>query len=97
MMLSKLSAPNLKNYYPFSRTVELVVGLANTIYLLHAENIALNSNMLNCINIFDDLVKATGLSRPNEYKSILYALAAHLTFNRESFSFIEAEKMIAQQ
>ena len=75
------------------KDVDLLCDLAKTLYLINSENIDPSATILNCLNTVFDLVRATGLSVPIQYKRVLYALADHLTFNREFSNFLFQENI----
>jgi hypothetical protein len=79
--------------YNVPKNIELVVDVAETLYLLESEDIDLTATILNCLNTLDDLIKAIKLTVPEHYKNILYKLADHLTFNQEYSSFFSKQNI----
>jgi len=67
--------------------IDLVCDAAQMLYLLNHAEIDNEATIINCLNIMFDLVRATTLPMPPEYKQLLYALADHLTFERELTPF----------
>ena len=72
---------------------ELICDIAKSLHIIESENKDDSSIILNCINIFTDLVPATGISMPAMYKDILNRFAGHLTFNREFGDFLRQENI----
>jgi hypothetical protein len=61
------------------RGVETICDVAQTLYLVNSQDEDPDGVVLDCLLIFDDLVRATGLSMPERYQGILTELAARLT------------------
>lgn len=61
------------------RDVETVCDLAQTLYLVNSQDADPDGVVLDCLLIFDDLVRATQISMPERYQGILTELAARLT------------------
>ena len=61
------------------RAVETICDVAQTLYLVNSQDADPDGVVLDCLLIFDDLVRATGLSMPERYHGILTELAARLT------------------
>ncbi|MDX2240943.1 MAG: hypothetical protein NW224_09690 [Leptolyngbyaceae cyanobacterium bins.302] len=72
---------------PAPQEVDLVVDLAESLYLISNEDIDTTSTILDCLNTLIDLVKAAQIPIPEHYKNSLYAFADHLTFEQEFSSF----------
>ncbi|MBE9114757.1 hypothetical protein IQ249_02490 [Lusitaniella coriacea LEGE 07157] len=87
------SEPSLMEYLSVPKDVELVVDIAQTLYLINSEDIDLDSTILDFLNIFVDLIQPFDSSMPKSYKTQLSALAAHLTFEREFASFLLQENI----
>jgi hypothetical protein len=68
--------------------VSLVCDIAETLHLISYKDIDDSATILNCLNTVFDLVKATSVPLPNDYKRVLYSLADHLTFEQEFASFL---------
>lgn len=73
--------------------IELIVDIAETLYLISSEEIDLNNTILNTINLLDDIIIALEIHRPQFYKNNLYKFADHLTFNRSITPFLETEQI----
>src|SRR5215831_5942100 len=61
------------------RDVETMCDVAQTLYLVNSQDADADGVVLDCLLIFDDLVRATKLSMPERYQGILTELAARLT------------------
>lgn len=71
--------------------IDAICDIAETLYLLDAEDIDESGIMLNCLNALLNLVKATLTPMPTEYKRVLYAFADHLNIEEEFASFLAEE------
>ncbi|MFM9263953.1 hypothetical protein [Tychonema sp. BBK16] len=71
--------------------IDAICDIAETLYLLDAEDIDESDTIVNCLNTLFDLVKAILMPMPTEYKRVLYAFADHLTFEQEFASFLNEE------
>ena len=61
------------------RDVETMCDVAQTLYLVNSQDEDPDGVVLDCLLIFDDLVRATQISMPERYQGILTELAARLT------------------
>lgn len=61
------------------RAVETICDVAQTLYLVNSQDSDPDGVVLDCLLIFDDLVRASGLSMPERYQGVLTELAARLT------------------
>ncbi len=61
------------------RSVETICDVAQTLYLVNSQDADPDGVVLDCLLIFDDLVRATQLSMPERFQGILTELAARLT------------------
>jgi hypothetical protein len=61
------------------RDVETMCDVAQTLYLVNSQDNDPDGVVLDCLLIFDDLVRASQLSMPERYQGILTELAARLT------------------
>ena len=61
------------------RDVETMCDVAQALYLVNSQNEDPDGVVLDCLLIFDDLVRATNISMPERYQGILTELAARLT------------------
>ena len=61
------------------RDVETMCDVAQTLYLINSQDEDPDGVVLDCLLIFDDLVRATNISMPERYQGILTELAARLT------------------
>ena len=71
--------------------IDAICDIAETLYLLDAEDIDESGIMLNCLNALLNLVKVTLTPMPTEYKRVLYALADYLNIDEEFASFLAEE------
>jgi hypothetical protein len=69
--LSALGAP--------PQEMETFCDVAQTLHLVNAQNEDPEGIILECLLIFDDLVRATRLHMPDRYQGLLTELAARLT------------------
>ena len=79
----------------FAEDVDLECYVAESLYLINSQDTDSSATIVNFLNTLFDLVKATQLPMPAEYKRVLYAFADHLTFNRE-FSTFFAQQSISR-
>lgn len=84
----EISEPSLLQSISIPKDVELVVDIAETLYLISSEKIDPEATIINCLNIFVDLIKPLNISMPSLYKNKLNDLASHLTFEREFSDFL---------
>jgi hypothetical protein len=61
------------------RDVETMCDVAQALYLVNSQDDDTDGVVLDCLLIFDDLVRATQISMPERYQGILTELAARLT------------------
>ena len=61
------------------RDVETICDVAQTLYIVNSQDEDPEGVVLDCLLIFDDLVRASQLSMPERYQGILTELAARLT------------------
>ena len=61
------------------RDVETMCDVAQTLYLVNSQDQDPDGVVLDCLLIFDDLVRATQISMPERFQGILTELAARLT------------------
>jgi hypothetical protein len=58
--------------------LDLLCDVAQTMYLVNSENVDPERTILDCLEVLDDLVRATRLSMPPTYKDALSHLMEHL-------------------
>lgn len=87
------SVPNVNQSISPLHKVDLICDVAEALYLITAEDIDTSATIINFLNILFDLVRATKLSMPANYKNILYSFADHLTFSQEFKRFLEEKKI----
>ena len=61
------------------RDVETMCDVAQALYLVNSQDEDTDGVVLDCLLIFDDLVRATQISMPERFQAILTELAARLT------------------
>ena len=61
------------------RDVETMCDVAQALYLVNSQDEDTDGVVLDCLLIFDDLVRATQISMPERFQGILTELAARLT------------------
>ena len=61
------------------RDVETICDVAQALYLVNSRDEDPDGVVLDCLLIFDDLVRASQISMPERYQGILTELAARLT------------------
>ena len=64
---------------PPPQELETFCDVAEALYRVNSQNTDADGVVLDCLLIFDDLVRATKLHMPNRYQGILTELAARLT------------------
>jgi len=64
---------------PPPEEMETFCDLAETLYRVNSQNADPDGVILDCLLVFDDLVRATRLHMPDRYQGILTELAARLT------------------
>lgn len=71
--------PSMSHLGPAPSEVESVCDVAESLYLVNSQNSDPHGTLLDCLLIFDDLVRATRLQMPERYQGMLTELAARLT------------------
>jgi len=84
----ELGDANIKRLGPPVQNVYLVCDIVEALNLIKNEPLDTSAVILNCLNTMFDLVQASGIRMPSEYRQILYEFADHLTFEREYESYI---------
>lgn len=90
LQLCDIDVSELKNS---PTKIDAICDIAETLYLLDAEDFDESATILNCLNPLLDLVKATLIPMPTEYKRILYHFADHLNIEEEFASFLDKENI----
>jgi hypothetical protein len=73
--LAKLAPPPME--------VETFCDIAEALHLINAQDVDPDSVVLDCLLIFDDLVRATKLHMPDRYQGLLTELTARLTEGKQ--------------
>jgi hypothetical protein len=69
----------------------LVYDIANVLYLVSNESRDESASIVNFLNVLFDMLKSVSVSIPSRYKTVLYQVADHLTFDKDFGDFLEAE------
>jgi hypothetical protein len=70
---------SLSRMGPAPQEIETFCDLAEALYRVNSQNTDPDGVILDCLLVFDDLVRATKLHMPDRYQGILTELAARLT------------------
>jgi len=70
---------HLSQLGPAPEELETFCDVAEALYRINSQNADPDGVILDCLLIFDDLVRATRLHMPDRYQGILTELAARLT------------------
>ena len=79
---------NIKGLFPPPLELDLICDVAEILYIINNEDRDESATIVNGLNTIFDLLKATQMNLPSEYKEILYRFADHLTFNREFAAYL---------
>jgi hypothetical protein len=71
--------PSLAKLGPPPQQIETFCDVAEALHLVNSQNEDLDGVILDCLLIFDDLVRATHVHMPDRYQGLLTELAARLT------------------
>ena len=71
--------------------VEILCDVGESLYLVNSQTTDEDGVLLDCIACLDDLVRATQISVPADYMTVLNALSARLLENPEFGSFLEEQ------
>ncbi len=71
--------PELSKLGPAPQEMETFCDIAQTLHLVNSQDADPEGVILECLLIFDDLVRATHLHMPDRYQGLLTELAARLT------------------
>jgi hypothetical protein len=71
--------PSLARLGPAPEQIETFCDVAEALYRVNSQNADPDGVILDCLLVFDDLVRATKLHMPDRYQGILTELAARLT------------------
>ncbi len=70
---------SLASLAPAPEQLETFCDVAEALFLVNCQNADPDGVVLDCLLVFDDLVRATKLHMPDRYQGILTELAARLT------------------
>jgi hypothetical protein len=71
--------PSMAKLGPPPETIETFCDIAEALYRVNSQQADPDGVILDCLLVFDDLVRATKLHMPDRYQGILTELAARLT------------------
>jgi hypothetical protein len=71
--------PDLAKLGPAPQEIETFCDVAEALHLINSQNADPDGVILDCLLVFDDLVRATKLHMPDRYQGLLTELAARLT------------------
>ena len=71
--------PSFAKLGPPPTEIESFCDVAETLHLVNSQDVDPDGVVLDCLLIFDDLVRATRLHMPDRYQGLLTELAARLT------------------
>jgi hypothetical protein len=71
--------PGMATLGPPPEQVETFCDVAEALFLVNSQNADPDGVVLDCLLVFDDLVRATKLHMPDRYQGLLTELAARLT------------------
>lgn len=83
--------PDMKSFGSCPEEVAAIYNISEMLQLIETANIDETATIVDCLNVFDDLLEAVKQPLPPDYKRILYAFADHLTFHREFGTFLEEQ------
>lgn len=79
---------HMKRFGPPPDEIAAIYDISEMLQLIQTEDIDETATIVDCLNVFDDLLKAIKQPLPPDYKRMLYAVADHLTFHREFGTFL---------
>jgi hypothetical protein len=68
--------------------LEILCDVAQALYIANAENEDRDGVLLECIALFDDLIRATEINVPAQYMAVLSAVSERLASNHEFASML---------
>jgi len=71
--------PNLSQLGPAPQEIETFCDVAQALHLVNSQDADPEGVILECLLVFDDLVRATQLHMPDRYQGLLTELTARLT------------------
>jgi hypothetical protein len=71
--------PDLAKLGPAPQEIETFCDVAEALHLINSQNADPDGVILDCLLVFDDLVRATKLHMPDRYQGLLTELTARLT------------------
>lgn len=80
----------LSKNFDLEKEIALSCKLPVVLNIVKEKEIDKNASVLNCINIFDDLLKTLKLEFPVRYKKSLYKMADYLTFRKDVTEFFNS-------
>lgn len=89
----EMSDCKMKELGPAPREINIVYDIPYMLHLIKKSKTDEACNILNCLNIFFDLLSAVNIPIRPEYKRVLYPLADHLTFDKNISKFIKNNRV----
>ena len=83
----RLAEAELGYLEPNFEKVTMICDIAFILYMVYCQDFDDSATIVHSLNLIFDLVKATRLTMPEQYKKALYKFAGHLTFDKEYASF----------
>lgn len=68
--------------------IEILCDVAQALYIANSENEDKDGVLLECIALFDDLIRATRINVPAQYMAVLSAVSERLSTNPEFASML---------
>ena len=82
---------------PPPQEIETFCDVAEAFHLVNSQNADPDGVVLDCLLVFDDLVRATKLHMPDRYQGLLTELAARLSIPSRSENISEAQLRAADE
>ncbi len=84
--------PSLAKLKP-PEEVETFCDMAEVLHLINSQNVDSDGVVLDCLLLFDDLVRATRLHMPDRYQGLLTELAARLTERQQLVDIFSSDSL----
>ncbi len=84
----KLAENDFTRFGKAPTELEILCDVAQALYIANAETEDKDGVLLECIAIFDDLIRATQINVPAQYMAVLSALSERLSLNSEFASML---------
>jgi|SRR5579863_3306642 len=83
---------SLRHLAPAPSEIETFCDVAEALHLVNSQDVDDDGVVLECLLMFDDLVRATRLHMPDEYQGVLTELTARLTEGRHLRDFFKKSR-----